>query len=297
VPRPRQVLPGTFYMLTRRCTQRQFLLRPDAETNNAYLYCLIEAALRFQIDLLLMCAMSNHHHVVIFDRLGRYPEFIEHFHKLFARSQNALRGRWENFWSSGQTSVVRLVDPADVLAKLVYVACNPVNDDLVERVHHWPGINGYRSLITGATLRATRPRHFFRCGGPMPASVETQLSIPPELGAADEFLRSFEQQVIEAESLAKERRARAGGRVLGRRMVLRQSWTAAPSSFEPRRALNPRVAARNLWSRIEALVRNNAFVREYQLARVAWCNGADVEFPAGTYWLRRFANVRLASAT
>ncbi len=50
-------------MITRRCTQRQFLLRPDRATNAAYLYCLIEAALRFQIDLLIMCAMSTHHHV------------------------------------------------------------------------------------------------------------------------------------------------------------------------------------------------------------------------------------------
>src|ERR1043166_5115689 len=29
---PRQVLPGQFYLITRRCTQRQFLLRPDAGT-------------------------------------------------------------------------------------------------------------------------------------------------------------------------------------------------------------------------------------------------------------------------
>jgi hypothetical protein len=46
---PRQVLPGQFYMITRRCTQRQFLLRPDRETNNAFTYCLIEAALRCQV--------------------------------------------------------------------------------------------------------------------------------------------------------------------------------------------------------------------------------------------------------
>jgi hypothetical protein len=37
---------------------------------------------------------------VIYDRFGRYPDFVEHFHKMFARSQNALRGRWENLWSS-----------------------------------------------------------------------------------------------------------------------------------------------------------------------------------------------------
>jgi hypothetical protein len=27
-------------MITRRCTQRRFLLRPDRETNNAFTYCL-----------------------------------------------------------------------------------------------------------------------------------------------------------------------------------------------------------------------------------------------------------------
>ena len=90
---PRPVLPRQFYLVTRRCAQRQFLLRPDAATNNAFLYCLIAAALRSEIDVLLPCAMSNHYHAVIYDRAGRYPEFIEHFHKLLARSQNALRGR------------------------------------------------------------------------------------------------------------------------------------------------------------------------------------------------------------
>ena len=128
---PRQVLPRQFYFITRRCTQRHFLLRPDAETNNAFTYCLLEAAQRCQIDLLMTCAMSNHYHSVVFDRYGRYPEFVEHFHKMFARSQNALRGRWENFWSSEQVCVVTLVDREDVMNKLVYTATNPVNDHLV----------------------------------------------------------------------------------------------------------------------------------------------------------------------
>jgi triacylglycerol lipase len=33
-------------MITRRCTQRQFLLRPDPATNNAFVYCLAVAAQR-----------------------------------------------------------------------------------------------------------------------------------------------------------------------------------------------------------------------------------------------------------
>ena len=69
--------------------------------------------------------MSDHYHAVIYDRAGRYPEFIEHFHKLLARSQNALRGRWENLWSCEQTCVVRLVDREAAIDKLVYTATNP----------------------------------------------------------------------------------------------------------------------------------------------------------------------------
>ena len=152
---PREVIPGRFYMVTRRCTQRLFLLRPDTETNNAFLYCLADAAHRFGIDVLLPCAMSNHHHTVIYDRRGTLPAFTEHFHKLLAKCQNALRGRWENLWSTEQVCVVHLVDPADVMRKLVYVASNPVKDRLVERVHHWPGVNGLAALLGQRPLHAT----------------------------------------------------------------------------------------------------------------------------------------------
>ncbi len=94
-----------------------------------------------------------------FDRHGRYPEFVEHFHKMFARSQNTLRGRWENFWSSEQVCVVRLVNRDDVMDKLVYTATNPVKDGLVDKVHHWPGVNGLGALLAGRPLRADRPYH------------------------------------------------------------------------------------------------------------------------------------------
>jgi REP element-mobilizing transposase RayT len=288
---PRQVLPGQFYMITRRCTQRQFLLRPDPATNNAFTYCLIEAAQRCQIDVLLPCAMSNHYHAVVFDRCGRYPEFVEHFHKMFARSQNALRGRWENFWASEQVCVVTLADRDAVIDKLVYTAANPVQDHLVDRVHHWPGVNGLAALLAGRPLRATRPLHFFRADGPMPDAVELRLTIPPGLGPAADVLAELRERVgrVEAEHAAE--RQRTGRRVCGRRAVLAESWRDHPVSHEPRRNLRPRVATPNKWTRIEALLRNRAFVQEYMKARQQWREGVPVQFPPGTYWLRRFAYV------
>jgi putative transposase len=90
---PRPVFPGCFLFVTRRCTQRQFLLRPDGETNNAYTYVLAEAAKRFDIDVILSQMMSNHHHDGLYDRYGNHVEFREHFHTMLAKCQNALRGR------------------------------------------------------------------------------------------------------------------------------------------------------------------------------------------------------------
>jgi putative transposase len=114
---PRQVLPDCDYMVTRRCSERRFFLRPGEPTNNAFLYCLALAARRANIQVTFTVAMSNHAHVGIHDRDGNFSVFTEHFHGLLARCQNAHLGRFEAFWSSEPTSVVRLVEPDDVLDK------------------------------------------------------------------------------------------------------------------------------------------------------------------------------------
>jgi REP element-mobilizing transposase RayT len=292
---PREVIPGRFYMVTRRCTQRQFLLHPDEETNNAFIYCLAEAAQRFGIDVLLPSAMANHHHTVIYDRYGTIPAFTEHFHKMLAKSQNARRGRWENFWSSEQVCVVRLVDAADVMRKLVYAATNPVKDRLVERVHHWPGVNGLSALLRRRPLHATRPRHFFRAKGSMPEAVTLNLVLPPELGEAQQIRDELRQRVAAEEAAVAVERRRTGAGVLGRRAIQRQSWRDSPASREPRRNLRPTIAARSPWARLEAILRNREFLAAYREARARWIAGDAIPFPLGTYWLRRFANVPLAS--
>lgn len=291
---PRQVLPGRFYMLTRRCTQRQFLLRPDAETNNAYAYCLAEAAQRFGIELILSQPMSNHHHTNLFDRHGRIVEFTEHFHKMLAKCQNALRGRWENMWSSEPPCLVELVGRADIIDKTVYVATNPVLAHLVDRVHHWPGAPTVRSMLEQEPIRARRPWYFFRNEGPMPETVDLTFTIPPELGDRDSVLNEVRERIAAVENELAGARAKTGKRVLGRREVLRQPWRESPDSFEPRRGLRPRVAARSQWERVAVLCRNRAFVKAYAAARSAWLAGTPIPFPAGTYWLRRFVGVPIA---
>jgi hypothetical protein len=291
--RPRQIIPGQFYLLNRRCAQRQFLLRPDAETNNAFVYCLAEAAERFGIEVLLPMAEANHHHTVLFDRLGTIPQFTERFHKLFARCQNARLGRWENLWAAEECCITRLEDRATVIAKLVYAASNPVLDKLVERATQWPGINGYRELLAGTPLRARRPRHFFRKDGVMPAEVTLHLVIPPELGPADEVIAEAKAGVEAVERTMREERARTGARILGRHRILGLSWRDSPTSREPRRGLRPRFAGLSE-TRIAALLSFKEFLAAYRDARRTWLAGLSALFPAGTYWLARFAAVPVA---
>jgi putative transposase len=291
--RPRQVLPESFYFITRRCTQQQFLLRPDEETNNAFYYCLAVAAQRCGIDVILPLAESNHHHTTIFDRDGTMPAFVEHFHKLLARSQNALRGRCENFWSSEEPCITRLVDRDAVIAKLIYTATNPVKDRLVQRVHHWPGANGYPSFISRRPIRAHRPRHFFRNPGPMPETVTLELTIPPELGDALAVIEEVRSGVEAVERQIARECMQTGARVLGRRRVLEQSWRDAPSVREPRRGLRPRFAGRG-HARIAALELYKSFLETYRAARERWLAGRAAMFPPGTYWLARFAGVHVA---
>ena len=292
---PRPVFPGSVVMLTRRCTQRQFLLRPDRETNNAVIYCLAVAAQRYGVSVITFVQMSNHLHEAIYDRYGNRPAFYEHFHKLLAHCVNALRGRWENFFSSEDTSVVQLETEEAIIDKIVYITTNPVKDNLVERVDEWPGASGYRSLIEGTTLRATRPKHFFAEDGDMPAEVTLRVGIPPELGDRNSILAAVQARVTAFEEEEMRERAISGKRVLGRYAILRQSWRDSPTSREPRRGLRPTIAG-SLWARMEAMQRKRDFIAAYRQARDALLDGAPIPFPFGTYRLRLLVGVAIAPA-
>ena len=136
---PREIVPGRDYMITRCCTQQSYLLKPEAQVTETYLYCLAEAAERFRVTVYAFTAMSNHHHMVVRDNEGNLPEFLAHFHKLVAKVLNAHWRRRENLWSNEQVHILHLVTSQDVFDKIIYVLANPIADHLVERVKHWKG--------------------------------------------------------------------------------------------------------------------------------------------------------------
>jgi REP element-mobilizing transposase RayT len=280
---PRQILPGATYLVTRRCSQRQFLLRPCAATTGIFLYVLALAARRFGIQVHAFCVLSNHYHLVVTDPGAQLPAFGQYLDSLVARAVNASLGRWESFWAPSSYSAVALTTPADVLDKAAYVLANPVAAGLVRHGREWPGLWSDPKHLGRTALVARRPKTFFRDTGYLPEHVALALVPPPGFPSAE----AFRDQLVAALLEREERHAAEGHSFPGPARVRAQSPWGRPSSGEPRRNLNPRVAARDKWKRIEALARLEVFLADYREAWRSWTAGLrHVLFPAGTYALR-----------
>jgi putative transposase len=299
VSTPRQVIPGRTYLISRRCTQRQYLLRPDARVVLIYLYCLAEAAVRYGITVHAWIAMSNHHHLLVRDERGNFPAFLAHLHKMIAKAMNAYRGRWENFWATEQPSAVYLVEASDRFDKLVYLLANPVADDLVDRVADWPGASSFAVNLSGRVLRLKRPRGFFREDGPMPQEVELRTERLEGFAhlTDDEWTAKIAAAVDDAERAARARRREKCSRVFGRKNVLNTAPDARPSTTEPRRGLRPCVACRDSTVRAVELAVLRGFRVAYRVALRLWRAGArDTLFPDGTYRMRWFGVLTVSEA-
>ena len=284
---PRQILPNVTYLITRRCFDRMFLLRPSALVKELFEYVLAVKAKEYGILLHTYCVLSNHWHCVLTDPDGRLPEFQRDLGSTIARSLNAAHGRWESFWAPGSYSAVALPTPVDVLDKMAYVLANPVLAGLVRRGAEWPGPWSAPAVIGAEARTVRRPAHFFREEGPAPAVASLSLECPPGFHSVEALRERLLAELARREDEAARAHSAAGRSFMGARKVLAQRPLARPRAEEPRRGLRPRVAGRDRWKRIEALARLRTFLAEYREAWRAFAGGArEAVFPSGTYWMR-----------
>jgi putative transposase len=284
--------------VTRRCSERRFFLRPSRATNQLFLYVLAVAAHRYGVLVHAFCVLSNHCHIVLTDPHARLPAFMQYLDALVARAMNASLGRFEGFWANAASySAVTPLDPADVIDKAAYALANPVAAGLVRNGADWPGLRSSPTQV-GTTLVARRPEFFFNASGYMPETVELELVQPPGFASGTEFAELLSAAVAELERRRRLELESSGRTFLGAARVLAQNPFARPAARERRFKLNPRIAARDQWKRIEGIFREKQFVQDYGDAWSAWCTGVrDVLFPAGTYLLRILHGVQCAGAT
>jgi putative transposase len=284
---PRQVIAGTVYLVTRRCAQREFLLKPSDLTTATFKYVLAVAARRYGVQLHAACVLSNHYHIVLTDPRGELPRFCQFLDGLVARALNASYGRWESFWAPSSYSAVRLESTEDVIEKIAYTLANPVAAELVAHGEEWPGFWTAPERIGAGGELVNRPDHFFSKAGTMPEREALRFTVPAGFASAEAFRAALRARLAALESTAAEELASRKARLLGADRVRRQRHTDRPGAGEPRRRLDPQVAARDKWKRIEALGRLVGFRRAYREA-LARLRGGErgVTFPPGTYHLR-----------
>ena len=284
---PRQILPAVTYLITRRCFDRMYLLRPSDLVNELFEYVLGVKAEKYGIQLHAWCVLSNHWHCVLTDREGRLPEFQRDLGSTIARALNAAHGRWESFWAPGSYSAVALQTPDDVLDKMAYVLANPVAAGLVRRGSEWPGLWSAPAAIGASARVVKRPDHYFRKEGPTPATASLKLTCPQGFGSVEALRERLTAELTRREDQAARDLAEEGRSFLGAQKVLAQNPFSRPASREPHGGLKPRVASRDKWKRLEAIGRLKRFLAEYRVAWRAFKGGArETRFPEGTYWMR-----------
>ena len=192
MPKPRRVAPGATYLVTRRCYQRTFRLRPSEATTHILAYCLALAIEKTGIILHAACCfLSNHHHLVVTDPRGVLPDFLRELHRLSAKAMNASQGQWENLWSAEPCSAVLLADEHDIVDKIAYVAANPVAAGLVRTPEDWPGLSLWREGV----VEVKRPGAYFHENGACPERLVLRVENPSLGGEHRDTRSAWERKV------------------------------------------------------------------------------------------------------
>ncbi len=121
----------------------------------------------------------------------------------------------------------------------------------------------------------------------MPVTAQLKLVCPPGFDSVEAFRARLVAELTELEDRAARELEAEGRSFVGARRVMAQSHNARPRPVAPRCGLNPRIACRDKWKRIEAIGHLKQFLTDYRIAWQAFASGLrDVTFPAGTYWMR-----------
>ncbi len=298
--RPRQILPGSTYLVTRRTLRRHFLLRPDTEMRELLTYTLATSAERYGVAVHAFCAMSTHVHLVVTDTRGELPDFLANFHRITALGTKVLR-KWEgSTWDHRQTSLVRLTTQEAIIDKIGYTLANPVASGLVRYARDWPGAKSRVQDLGGGRVRAARPSVYFDAEhGGWPESAELEFILPPSVAAedADAWRDAVRASVAEHETRGRADVAANGWKFLGAERAEKVSPYDRATSFEPLAALDPTFAVGAVAGAYAAAVKAlREFRAAYDAALEKWRAGVrDIVFPIGTWWMVRGHSVAVGT--
>ncbi len=286
----RCILPDTYHLISRRCTQNQRLLSSSIIVNIIFWFCLGATAISCNIGVVGVVMMANGYCALVHDRDGNLSEFLHRFHRLVAVVMNCYLLRRENFWASGDTNVIECGDSNDQLRKLAMLHMIPVTEHLVEHAKDWPGVNSLVAQLRGEELEFTRPNYYFTKHGRLPARVKIRFVRP------DGFAHKTQKEwaaILSGAIEAAESEVAAEREMLERKASARKAFVRLVFAVPPKERAQQKptwydkLKPLSKWLCADVFARQRLFLKRYAEAFALLKKGfRDVLFPAGTYRLR-----------
>lgn len=307
---PRQIHPNKLCFVTVRAVNRCFRFVPTPRAIEIIRYCLAFTLSKYRdrIGLHEFLWMSNHFHLVLTDKTGCLPRFMEELDSLLARAINALHGTFGTAIEKGY-NLVEVVTDDKLVDHCVYTLANPCDAHLVERSREWKGVSS-RALEYGVHITVKRPEGSLWSGTPrhpereasqkskrarhggrskLPGEVQLVLERPAiMLAFSDGELRGHILKRLDERELAliKDRKSRRL-RVMGWDKATKVNPRLAPEQPEEGFGTVPSFSGSNADARIDAWKRRRAFLEAYYMALRRFLRGEwKTGFPEGT-WLMK----------
>lgn len=289
--KPRFLVPGATYKLTRRCSERRCFLAPGQPwLKGLFVYLLAVLAKKHGILIHSVCVMSNHWHVILTDTRGALPLFAAEFHRLTTCYINRKLDRREAMWSQGSYSLQLLPTLPDVIDDCAYVITNPVAAGCVRLPSLWPGLVTSPSVLC-TSFGASRPVGYFQDKGSMPKDATLELCPPPGLEAKD-FIGQVRQAVRARISRIASKFRHQKRRFRGASACLKLKVGSVPQGEEKPRRCHPVLKCLDDEARKAVQERFRQFWKRYRRALVDFTAGKPgTAFPFGTFWLRQHLGV------
>lgn len=287
--------PGTYYLVTTRCHQARFFLRPDPGLNQAVLQWISRAQHALpDVHLLAVCAMSNHLHLLVHDTSGRLAAWASYFLGNLARAVNHVRER-RGVVFERRYSAEPILDNDALSDRLLYVLANPVQAGLCNQVKGWPGVLLWAQthsttpqtrevtwLDRPALRRAQANARRSATADPHPAQFRASGTITLHPLPAGPHGAALERAISDRERACAQQRAHHSQRVVSRAQLLRQDWRDAPK--RPKRSPRPLVHTADRALRTAFLTAYRLFVDAFRTASERWRRGdSQVRFPLWSY--------------
>ena len=144
----RAFVPEEIYLVTKRCFQGRYLLRPSMETNEVLGGVLARSIRLTGVEVLAFAFASNHMHLLVRAPLGNLPRFMQHLSTNISKKIGALVGWRGAFWER-RYSAQPVLDEAALLERVGYVLSHGPKEGLVRNCEEWPGLSALPLMLEG----------------------------------------------------------------------------------------------------------------------------------------------------